>query len=208
MKLLREVWDDPLVRTELRGFINLSRNLLAARGPELEDRLREREVFLSAARIERTQAEILARIEKLDLALPLRRPRLGLVMLAARDPAAAVQFYRSLLQVEPITTSGHAGGYAEFELDGVHLAIHGKDAAAAGDPYLLGPPPSSLGWGAIFVFRVSDFSRYYANAMAAGLQLIDCDLSRKGARFFVVKDPSGYVIEITEEEPRGLKSED
>jgi hypothetical protein len=44
--------------------------------------------------------------------------------------------------------------------------------------------------------------------VAAGLQLIDCDLARKGARFFVVKDPSGYVIEITEEEPRGLKGEE
>ncbi|MBI4607213.1 MAG: VOC family protein [Planctomycetes bacterium] len=195
------------MRTELRSFINLCRNILTAREKELDDRLRERELFLSPARLERTQAEILARLEKANLTVPLPKPRLGLVMLASKDPAASVQFYRSLLGVEPVTTSRLARGYAEFRFEGVGLAIHGQDRPAAGDPYLLGPPPACLGWGAVFVFRVAEFHRYYGNAVSAGLELVDCDLSRRGERFFVVKDPSGYLIEVTEEDPKGFKEE-
>ncbi len=203
---LREIWNDPIVRVELRGFINLSRNLLNSREAEVEDRLRERDLFLNPARLERTQSEILARLAKARLVLPAVRPRLSLVMLASRDPSVSARFYENLLGVEPVLTSRTAGGYVEFEFDGVHFAIHGHDRAASSDPFFLGPPPSSLGWGAIFVFRVSDFGRYYENATALAAEIVDSDLSTKGHRRFVVKDPSGYLIEVTEEDPKGLET--
>jgi len=206
VSFINEVWNDPLVRAELRGFINLSKNLLSVRESDFQDRLHERNLFLSPARLRRTQTEILSRLSKARLHSPPQRPRMSLVLLASRNPAASVEFYRNLLQVEPISTSGLAGGYAEFEFDGVQFGIHGQDRTAKGDPYLLGPPPASLGWGAIFVFRVADFNRYYETALSLAVQIVDSDLAPKGRRYFVVKDPSGYLIEVTEEDPKGLYS--
>jgi len=203
--LLREVWRDPLVRAELRGFINLSRNLLASREADVEDRLRERDTFMSPARLERTQSEILSRLSKSNLRLPPPKPRMALLMLASRDTAASERFYRELLGIEPVRTSQVGGGYAEFEAHGVSFAIHGLHSAASSDPFHLGPPPASLGWGAIFVFRVADIERHYRSALELSAPIVDCELTVKGRRHFVTKDPSGYLIEITEEEPAGLE---
>lgn len=204
--LLREVWGDSIVRAELRGFINLSRNLLVSREADVEDRLEERNNFLSPARLERTQSEILSRLARTNLKLPPPRPRLALVMLAARDTAASERFYRELLGVEPVRTSQVGGGYAEFEAAGVSFAIHGRHATAAADPFSLGPPPASFGWGAIFVFRVAELEPHYEKALDLKAPIVDCDLTTRGRRYFVTKDPSGYLLEITEENPRGLES--
>ena len=204
LSFLRVVWSDSLVRAELRNFINLSKNILNVQTEaQLPDLLRERELFMNPERLKRTQSEILSRLAAANLRFPGPRPRLGLVMLASRNPAEAVDFYRKLLGVEPSTSRQFAGGYAEFEFEGVHLAVHGLDRTAASDPYRLGPPPASLGWGVIFVFSIADFDRYYRNAIAENLEIVDSDLSSGGRRFFVVKDPSGYLVEMTEEDPRG-----
>jgi catechol 2,3-dioxygenase-like lactoylglutathione lyase family enzyme len=206
LDLLRSVWSDPLVRSELKAYVNLCKSLLNARpGRQQLDLLKERDRFLNPERIKRTQMEILQRIEKADYKTPSVRPHLPLVMLASSDPVASVQFYRSLFGVEPVQMSQIADGYAEFEFHGVHLAIHGSSALAGGDPYRLGPPPRSLGWGAIFVFQVAGFDRYYENAVRSGIEVVDSDLGARGRRSFVVKDPSGYLLEITEEEPRGIE---
>lgn len=205
LKFLRFVWTDPLVRNELRSYMNLCKSLRQARDSRQEsDLVKERSRFTSMNRIKRTQSEILKRITSSDLDMPTSPPFLGLVMLASRDPSASVDFYRNLFEVEPVRTSQVSGGYAEFELSGIHIGIHGYNHHGQGDPYELGPPPSSFGWGAFFVIRVSGFDRYYENAVRTGIEIVDCDLESQGQRFFVVKDPSGYVLEITEEELRGV----
>lgn len=200
LRFLRHLWNDPLVRTELRGYINLCKSIRQARDERQRDELlRERSRFVSLERIKRTQLEILQRIQAADLRTPTGPPFLGLVMLSSRDPAASVVFFRKLFEVEPVKVSKVAGGYAEFQLQGIHIGIHGYDQHGHGDPYRLGPPPESLGWGAFFVIQITAFERYYENAIRAGIEIIDCDLRTRGSRFFVVKDPSGYVFEITEE---------
>ena len=205
---LRQVWNDTLVRAELRSYINLSKNLIHARvGSQRDDLLQERAMFINPKRLERTQAEILERLDRVSEVQQVSRPRLGLILLAARDPAAALEFYKKLLGIEPVTTQQVAGGYVEFEFEGVHLAIHGNDRLGDGDPYHLGPAPDSLGWGAIFVFQVARIQPYYERALAAAVEVVDRDLEARGRRFFVVRDPSGYLLEFTEESPRGLVSE-
>ena len=207
LQFLGEVWSDPLVRAELRTFISLSKSLLNTESDFQVARLiEERELFLSPERLRRTQSEIISRLTRGELKLPAKKPRLGLILLASRDPVASVEFYRKLLEVEPRSTSRAARGYAEFEFEGVHFAIHGHDRAAATDPYGIGPSPQSFGWGAIFVFAVADLDKYYTSATSSELEIIDSDLSSRGSRFFVVKDPSGYLVEITEEDPKGLET--
>ena len=207
LQFLGEVWNDPLVRAELKTYLNLSRNLLGVRSEtDFNELLRERELFLNPERIRRTQSEIVSRLEAGDLRVPLPRPRLALTLLASKDPAATVEFYRQLFEVEPRVTSQSAGGYAEFDFDGVHLVIHGQDGTAPGDPYGIGPPPQAFGWGALFVFRVAHLEYYLENARRAGFEIVDADLENPGRRFFVLKDPSGYVVEMTEEDPKGIDS--
>lgn len=199
LEFLEEVWTDPMVRREIERYLNLSKAILQSPNEGTSgEYLKEREWFVDLRRIQRTQSEILNRLARGGLRRPLERARLTTVYLAARDPAATVEFYRRLLWVEPVVSSRRAGGYAEFEMPGVRLAVHGRDQLGAGDPYGLGPPPASLGWGTVFVLTVSDFERYYSNAVETGIEIVDRDLESPGQRFFLVKDPSGYLLEIAE----------
>jgi catechol 2,3-dioxygenase-like lactoylglutathione lyase family enzyme len=199
LALLSDVWRDPVVRRELRSYVNLAKAILQAPDGAARTRyLNERGAFLDPRRIRGTQNEILGRLHRGGFPRPVRRPRLDSIHLAARDPAKTAAFYRDLFDFEPVRTSRRARGYVEFDLPGVRLAIHGHDRLAPGDPYRLGPPPASLGWGAVFVLRVEEFDRYYDNAERAGIDILDSDLLRRGERFFLVKDPSGYLIEIAE----------
>ena len=171
----------------------------------LDERLR----FINRQRIEATQYEILRRLRGSDSGAPVSPPFLSALYLAARDPVESVEFYRKLFNIEPQHTSRRARGFAEFELPGFTLVIHGLDQQSAEDPYELGPRPQSLGWGALFVLAVSDLDRCVENARSNGIELLDSDLEgRKPAsaetagvlpgRFILVKDPSGYLVELEE----------
>ena len=92
----------------------------------------------------------------------------------------------------------------EFDLEGLRIGIHGHDTLATGDPYGLGPAPKSFGWGAVFVVRVREIDRYYENAVKEGVEIVDRDLRSSDTRFFVVKEPSGYLFEITEDDSAGV----
>ena len=210
LRFLEYVWSDPLVRRELENFINLSRALLRApderaRSELLDERLR----YTDRGRIEATQAQILRRLRDLDHTNPTRPPALDSIYLAAANTEESVEFYRRLLNIEPRKTSRRARGCAEFELAGFRLVVHGHDQQSAEDPYRLGPRPQSLGWGAMLVLGVRELDRYFENARRNGIEILDSDLegAKTGAhgsagksaeRFFLVKDPSGYLVEIAE----------
>ena len=150
---LREIWNDPLVRRELQSFLNLSKAILQAPDDGVRgEYVGETEWFTDLRRIQSTQTEILGRLQANSFSRPLERPGVAAICLAARDPARTVEFFRRLLNVEPVRTSRRARGYAEFELpaagaagqQAVRIAIHGHDRQAAGDPYRLGPPPALI----------------------------------------------------------------
>jgi catechol 2,3-dioxygenase-like lactoylglutathione lyase family enzyme len=210
LRFLENVWGDPLVRRELKNYIRLSRALLHAPDEKARDELLdERLRFINRQRIEATQYEILRRLRGNDSGAPVSPPFLSALYLAARDPVESVEFYRKLFNIEPQQTSRRARGCAEFELPGFRLVIHGLDQQSAEDPYELGPRPQSLGWGALFVLAVSDLDRCVENALSNGIELLDSDLEGRkpssaetgGAlpgRFILVKDPSGYLVELEE----------
>ena len=196
---LREIWNDPLVRRELQSFLSLSKSILSAADEAVRaDAIRETGWFVDSRRIRSTQSEILTRLRGNFFHRPLGRPRLASICLASKDPSATVQFLRDLLSIEPVRTSRRARGLAEFELPDLRIVVHGQDRVGRGDPYGLGTPPETLGWGAVFVLRVLEFDRYYDNARSAGLEVLDAELATEGERFFLVKDPSGYLLEISE----------
>ncbi|MEM7233453.1 MAG: VOC family protein, partial [Planctomycetota bacterium] len=191
---------------ELRSFLNLSKAIERSRDEgQRNELLEEWDRFRDERRVERTQGEIISRIKLRDYRLPLSRPRVALILLASRDVAQSVTFYRDLLGVDPVTTNRRSGGVAEFEVPGVRIAIHGRTEPATNDPYAVGAAPDALGWGVVFVLQISEFDRYYENALDAGYEIVDAELDASAERFFVLRDPSGYLIELTEElDPRGV----
>lgn len=208
MRFLQSVWSDPLVRRELENFISLSRALERApdertRNKLLDERLR----YTDRGRIDATQAEILYRLRGGDLAGPSQPPVLDSLYLAAADPVESVEFYRKLLNIEPRETSRQARGCAEFELSGFKLVIHGLDQQSEEDPFSLGPRPASLGWGSVLVLGVQKLDGYLEQARRHEIEILDSELEAGESmgpeaagttRFFVVKDPSGYLIQLEE----------
>jgi catechol 2,3-dioxygenase-like lactoylglutathione lyase family enzyme len=59
--------------------------------------------------------------------------------------------------------------------------------------------PSSRGWGAFFVFGVEDFDVMLWRAKTEGYPILDGEPGKIGSRFFAIRYPGGYVIEIAEE---------
>ena len=204
MRFLRSVWSDPLVRRELENYISLSRAL--ERAPDEPSRaklLDERERYIDRDRIAATQSEVLSRLRGDELAGQLQPPVLTALYLAAADPVETVDFYSRLFNVEPRETSRFARGSAEFELPGIRLVVHGLDQQSEEDPFDLGPRPRALGWGSLLVFAVRDLDLYLEQARQHGIEILDSELERPAGlddsefpRFFVVKDPSGYLIQL------------
>lgn len=124
--------------------------------------------------------------------------RLHFILVLSEDPAASTEFYRRLFGCAPRVESWEGRGYVEFRFGATTLAIRGVDQAllAAHD---LSPTPASVGWGVFFVFSIDNFDQVYGRARAAGFKILDGEFSDRGRRYFAVKDPSGYVIEICEE---------
>ncbi len=124
--------------------------------------------------------------------------RLHFILLICPDPAASTAFYRRLFGCAPRVESPDGKGYVEFRFGATTLAIRGMDPDLLASHHL-DPNPSSFGWGAFFVFSVDNFDQVYGRVRTAGLQILSGELQQKGRRYFAIKDPAGYVLEISEE---------
>lgn len=124
--------------------------------------------------------------------------RLHFILLLSDDPEASTEFYRRLFGHGPRIQSTDGAGYIEFRFGATTLAIRGTDRTllAANDLEL---NPSSPGWGVFFVFSVDNFDQIHARVKAAGYKILDGEFQQRGKRYFALKDPTGYVIEISEE---------
>ena len=124
--------------------------------------------------------------------------RLHFILLLSDDPEASTEFYRRLFGCAPRMQNTEGDGYVEFRFGATTLAIRGTDRALVG-AHDMEPTPSSRGWGVFFVFSVDNFDQVYGRARAAGFTILDGEFQNKGRRYFALKDPSGYVLEVSEE---------
>jgi catechol 2,3-dioxygenase-like lactoylglutathione lyase family enzyme len=124
--------------------------------------------------------------------------RLHYILLLSDDPEISTEFYRRLFGHGPRIQSSDGDGYVEFRFGATTLAIRGTDRNLL-SAHDLEATPSSRGWGAFFVFSVDNFDQIYARARAAGFTFLDGEFNQRGKRYFALKDPSGYVLEISEE---------
>jgi len=124
--------------------------------------------------------------------------RLHYILLISPDPSASTAFYQRLFGCAPRVESDDGEGYVEFRFGATTLAIRGMDPDLIASHHLE-PQPSSRGWGAFFVFSVDNFDQVYGRARSAGFAILEGEFQTKGHRFFALKDPAGYVLEISEE---------
>lgn len=124
--------------------------------------------------------------------------RLHFILMISPDPTASTGFYRKVFGCTPRVESAEGRGYVEFRFGATTLAIRGIDPDLIAS-HGLEPNPSSLGWGAFFVFSVDNFDQVLGRVRAAGFPILDGEFEQKGRRYFALKDPAGYVLEISEE---------
>ncbi len=100
LRYLRCLWDDPLVRREIRSYTNFCKSY--SRAQQSTDRLTaellaEREKFTNPRRITSTQKEILERIRQFRFDLPPALPELSTVTLITTDADGTADFLKRVL---------------------------------------------------------------------------------------------------------------
>jgi hypothetical protein len=100
LRYLRCLWDDPLVRREIRSYTNFCKSY--SRSQQGTERLTaelmgERRKFTNQRRIASTQKEILKRIRAFRFDLPPALPELATVTLATAEADQAAEFLKRVL---------------------------------------------------------------------------------------------------------------
>ena len=122
--------------------------------------------------------------------------RVAQVYLMVEDVERAVAFYRDALGLE-LARRGERS--AEFETGACTLKVEREFDEATLAGFGLEPPAEPRGEGVIVVLEVTDVDSVHEQAAAAGVEVLagprDVDWGR---RLFLVRDPDGYVLEVSQ----------
>jgi uncharacterized glyoxalase superfamily protein PhnB/catechol 2,3-dioxygenase-like lactoylglutathione lyase family enzyme len=110
------------------------------------------------------------------------------------DVDAAVAFYE---QLKFRVKSRPARGFAALVRDGVQLFLNAPGAGGAGQTLADGAEPEPGGWNRIQL-TVDDLDQALSELKQAGLPARGDIVEGKGGRQFLVKDPSGNLVEVFE----------
>ncbi|WP_435317039.1 VOC family protein [Haloarchaeobius sp. TZWSO28] len=123
-------------------------------------------------------------------------PTMKQVYLMASDVERSTTFYEEALGLE-CTDRGDRS--AAFETGACTLKIENEFDEATLDAFGLAPPGNSRGDGVIIVLEVEDVEAIYENAVEAGVEpLIKPREVDWGRKLFLVRDPDGYTLEVSQ----------
>ena len=108
------------------------------------------------------------------------------------DVAAALDFYTTHLDFEPLTSAAPA--FADVKRGNLRLLLSGP-ASSAGRPMPDGRQPGPGGWNRIHLI-VDDIAAEVARLRAAGLTFRNDVVTGPGGRQILFDDPSGNPIEL------------
>ena len=118
------------------------------------------------------------------------------VFLLVSDLARSVQFYRQLLERVPVSEDAR---HARFELGKVSLTIHEDLAPGEVLAWTVDPVPERRGWGVYLTFPTDDLERAHEKLAGIGAKILTTPRRTPwGTRMFLVKDPDGYLLELSE----------
>lgn len=123
-------------------------------------------------------------------------PKTNQVYLMTADLDASVAFYEEALG---LTCTDRGERSAEFDTGPCTLKVERDFDEATLDAFGLSPPGDSRGDGVVVVLEVDDVDSVYERAASADAETLveprDVDWGR---RLFLVRDPDGYVVEVSE----------
>lgn len=122
-------------------------------------------------------------------------PRLHQTYLMVSDLAAAERFYTEALGL-PVARRGERS--VAFETGDCTLKIEADFDAETLDAFGLRPPGDERGDGAVIVLEVDDVDDAHERATGADADvLMPPRTASWGRRLFLVRDPDGYVLEVS-----------
>jgi catechol 2,3-dioxygenase-like lactoylglutathione lyase family enzyme len=121
---------------------------------------------------------------------------LSQVFLLVSDLSRSIQFYRQLLDREPASQDTR---HARFELGPISLTIHEDLTPAEVSLWKVEPMPERRGWGVYLTFPTDDLEEMYRSLTALGSEILTTPQATSwGTRMFLVKDPDGYLLELSQ----------
>lgn len=122
---------------------------------------------------------------------------LSRVFLLVSDLARSVQFYRTLLDRAPTSEDAR---HARFDLGPISLIIHEDLTPAEISLWMVDPRPSRRGWGVYLTFPTADLEGTHEKVTAIGAEILTAPRATSwGSVMFIVKDPDGYLLEISQQ---------
>lgn len=120
---------------------------------------------------------------------------LSQVFLLVSDLARSVHFYRTLLERSPASEDAR---HARFDLAPISLTIHEDLTPAELAIWRVDPMPGRRGWGVYLTFTTDDLEGTYGKLKGMRAEVLTIPKATSwGDTMFVVKDPDGYLLEIS-----------
>jgi catechol 2,3-dioxygenase-like lactoylglutathione lyase family enzyme len=122
---------------------------------------------------------------------------LSQVFLLVSDLSRSIHFYRQLLDRDPASQDTR---HARFDLGQVSLTIHEDLTPAEVSMWKVEPMPERRGWGVYLTFPTEDLDQTHRKLVAIGADILTTPRPTPwGTRMFLVKDPDGYLLEISQQ---------
>jgi len=181
LRYLRCLWNDPLVRREIRSYGNLCKSFARAQGAaRLAEFAAEREKFINPRRIRSTEKEILERVRQFRLDLPPPPPRVCAVTITSRAAEYLTAFLSRVLGFAP--DDRKADGARRFAFQGFELCVvAGETESHAGCEITL---------------RVADFDYYAFRLQDEEITPCEVSMGRRRERFLVLALPGGLRLRL------------
>ena len=121
---------------------------------------------------------------------------LSQVFLLVSDLDRSVRFYRELLERAAVSEDAR---HARFDLGPISLTIHEDLTPAEISIWRVDPMPGRRGWGVYLTFPTADLEGTYAKLTRIGAEILTTPRTTPwGVVMFIVKDPDGYLLEISQ----------
>jgi hypothetical protein len=181
LRYLRCLWEDPLVRREIRNYGNLCKSFARVQGPSRATEFAaEREKFTARRRIQSTEKEILERVRQFRFDLPPPVPRAAAVLVRTRAAAEMAAALARVLGFAPVVRK--ADGAHVFGFQGLELCIAaGEEESHAGLEIAL---------------KVADFDYYALRFEDEEITPVAAETGRRRERFFVLEFPGGLRLRL------------
>ena len=121
---------------------------------------------------------------------------LSQVFLLVSDLPRSSQFYRRLLGRPPASENER---HARFDLGPISLTIHEDLMSSEIAIWKVDLVPERRGWGVYLTFPTDDLGGAYRELTGIGAEILTTPTATPwGTTMFLVKDPDGYLLEISQ----------